>query len=71
MKKLAVLLAVIMSFSGMAFAAENETVYIEDRTLFTSDFEIFEDGEEPSALRNSNAVTPAEWVTAPTGTGGP
>ncbi len=70
MKKLAVLLAVIMSFSGMAFAAENETVYIEDRTLFASDFEIFEDGEEPSALRNSNAVTPAEWVTAPTGTGG-
>ena len=69
---LAVLLAVIMLIPGYSVFADSieEYDYIEDEVIWSSDFEIFEVGEHPAGMGNTNAVTPSEWITVPSNTGG-
>ena len=71
-KYLAILLAAIMLIPSFTVNAQgiNLSDYTDGGILWQSDFEIFDHGEEPSALQNSNAVTPSEWISAPNGMGG-
>lgn len=68
---IALLVSFIMLLPCISLAdGIEEKEYVEDRVLWSSDFEVWEHGESPSGRGNSNAVTPTEWITVPTDTGG-
>lgn len=73
MKKfLSLLLALSMLIPTLSVYADavEEFDYIEDEVIWSCDFESFEVGEHPAGMGNTNAVTPSEWITVPSNTGG-
>ncbi len=71
-KTVAMLLIVSLLCSVCPVFADSieETDYIEDEVIWSSDFEVWEAGESPSGRGNANAITPSEWVNVPSSTGG-
>ena len=71
-KYIALILTICMIVIALpVFAFEiNKSDYSEGDVLFSSDFEIFEPGEHPTGLGNTNAIGSAEWITVPAVTGG-
>lgn len=72
MKRITALI-LILSFvcSLTTFAYDiSKNDYTPGEVLFTSDFEIYNDGEQPTGNGNTNEVCPPEWINVPSSTGG-